>query len=376
MNETVQLAQALIQRRSVTPEDAGCLGILGDRLAALGFELERMDAGDTCNLWARRGQGKPVFAFAGHTDVVPPGPEEDWTHSPFDGVIEDGMLHGRGAADMKGSLAAMVTACEAFLAGHPEPSFDLAFLLTSDEEGPATHGTRHCMELLEAREEKIAWCLVGEPSSKDQLGDVARRGRRGSLNCTLTVRGRQGHVAYPHLAMNPIHALLPGLAKLTGIEWDQGNDHFPATSLQISNLNSGTGATNVIPGVATVLFNFRFNTEQTPEGLIEQTQACFAGCEAELDFDWKLSGHAFLTTGGPLSDALGGACQDILGITPDINTGGGTSDGRFIAPTGTDVIELGPINATIHQVNECVSTQDLADLSRIYCRILERMLDH
>ena len=376
MNETVQLAQALIQRRSVTPEDAGCLGILGDRLAALGFDLERMDAGDTCNLWARRGQGKPVFAFAGHTDVVPPGPEQDWTHPPFDGVIEDGMLHGRGAADMKGSLAAMVTACEAFLAEHPEPSFDLAFLLTSDEEGPATHGTRHCMELLEAREEKIAWCLVGEPSSKDQLGDVARRGRRGSLNCTLTVRGRQGHVAYPHLAMNPIHALLPGLAKLTGIEWDQGNAHFPATSLQISNLNSGTGATNVIPGVATVLFNFRFNTEQTPEGLIEHTQACFADCEAELDFDWKLSGHAFLTTGGPLSDALGGACQDILGITPDINTGGGTSDGRFIAPTGTDVVELGPINATIHQVNECVSTQDLADLSRVYCRILERMLDH
>ena len=373
MNPTVQLAQNLIQKPSVTPEDAGCLGVIGERLGKLGFVLERMDAGDTCNLWARRGQGQPVFAFTGHTDVVPHGPLEHWTHPPFDGVIEDGMLHGRGAADMKGSLAAMVTACEAFLAEHPAPPFDLAFLLTSDEEGPATHGTKHCMAVLEARQEKITWCLVGEPSSKDQLGDVARRGRRGSLNCKLTVRGRQGHVAYPHLALNPIHAVVPGLTRLSATEWDQGNGHFPATTLQISNLNSGTGATNVIPGVATVLFNFRFNTEQTPEGLQAKAEACFADCPAQLDFEWNLSGHAFLTAGGPLSEALGLACQDILGVTPDINTGGGTSDGRFIAPTGTDVVELGPINATIHQVNECVSTQDLADLSRVYARILERM---
>ena len=375
MNATVALAQALIQKPSVTPEDAGCLGLIGERLAALGFELERMDAGDTCNLWARRGQGKPVFAFAGHTDVVPPGPLSEWRYPPFDGVISEGYLHGRGAADMKGSLAAMVTACEDFLAKDPELPFDIAFLLTSDEEGPATHGTKHCMEVLEARGEKIAWCLVGEPSSKDQLGDVARRGRRGSLNCKLTVRGRQGHVAYPHLAINPIHAVVPGLTRLSSTQWDQGNEHFPATTMQISNFNSGTGATNVIPGTATVLFNFRFNTEQTPEGLKAQAEACFAGCEAELDFDWSLSGHAFLTSGGPLSSALEGACQDVLGITPDINTGGGTSDGRFIAPTGTDVVELGPINATIHQVNECVSTQDLVDLSRVYTRILERMCD-
>ncbi len=373
MDATVALAQALIQRRSVTPEDAGCLGVIGERLEKLGFELEYMDAGDTRNLWARRGHGARVFAFAGHTDVVPTGPEEEWTFPPFDGHISDGLLHGRGAADMKGSLAAMVTACEHFLANHPDPSIDLAFLLTSDEEGPATHGTRHVMDVLQARGEAIDWCLVGEPSSKDTLGDIARRGRRGSLNCTLRVRGRQGHVAYPHLALNPIHEVVPGLSALSSIEWDQGNEYFPATTLQISNIQSGTGATNVIPGTCEVKFNFRFNTEQTPDGLKAKAEQCFAGCAAELEFDWDLSGHAFLTDGGPLAGALQQACQDVLGITPDIKTGGGTSDGRFIAPTGTDVVELGPINATIHQVNECVRVDDLPRLSRTYARILELM---
>ena len=373
MHNTIELAQALIRRISVTPEDAGCLEILGERLSAMGFELEFMDAGDTRNLWARRGQGQPVFAFAGHTDVVPPGPLDAWTYPPFDGVIADGMLHGRGAADMKGSLAAMVTACEDFLSKHPNPPIDLAFLLTSDEEGPATHGTKHVVQQLQARGEHINWCLVGEPSSKDQLGDVARRGRRGSINCRLTVKGRQGHVAYPHLALNPVHAALPGLTRLTEVEWDQGNAYFPPTTLQISNINSGTGVTNVIPGTAEVLFNLRFNTEQTPEGIQAQAQACFADCDAELDFDWNLSGHAFLTDGGPLAGALQQACEQVLGITPDINTGGGTSDGRFIAPTGTDVVELGPINATIHQVDECVKADDLPRLSQTYSRNFELM---
>ncbi|QGG79955.1 succinyl-diaminopimelate desuccinylase [Litorivicinus lipolyticus] len=373
MDTTVALAQALIQRPSVTPEDAGCLGIIGERLAALGFTLEYMDAGDTRNLWARRGTGQPLFAFAGHTDVVPTGPEADWTHPPFAGHLADGMLHGRGAADMKGSLAAMVTACETFLAQHPAPSIDLALLLTSDEEGPATHGTRHVMDVLQARGEAIDWCLVGEPSSKSTLGDIARRGRRGSLNCTLRVNGKQGHVAYPHLALNPIHDVVAGLTRLSTTEWDQGNDHFPATTLQISNIHSGTGVTNVIPGSCEVKFNFRFNTEQTPEGLKAKAEACFDGAVADLAFDWNLSGHAFLTDGGPLAGALQQACQDVLGVTPDINTGGGTSDGRFIAPTGTDVVELGPINATIHQVDECVCADDLARLSTTYARILELM---
>ena len=372
---TLELTQALIRRPSVTPEDAGCMDLLGERLAALGFELEYINASDTRNLWARRGQGKPVFAFAGHTDVVPTGPESEWRHPPFDAVIEDGYLHGRGAADMKGSLAAMVVACEDFLAAPKALPFDIAFLLTSDEEGPATYGTQHVMRVLEARNEKISWCLVGEPSSKDQLGDVARRGRRGSLNCTLTVRGKQGHVAYPHLALNPIHAVLPGLTALTQQTWDEGNAHFPATSLQISNINSGTGATNVIPGTATVKLNFRFNTEHKAAELRAATEAAFVDCPAEIDFDWALSGEAFLTQGGPLADALGQACEDVLGIRPDINTGGGTSDGRFIAPTGTDVVELGPINASIHQIDERVKADDLERLAATYARILERMCE-
>ncbi len=371
---TLALACALIERPSVTPKDAGCQRLLGDRLARLGFRLEPMPFGEVQNLWARLGDSGPLFCFAGHTDVVPPGPESAWTSPPFTPALREGRLYGRGAADMKGSLAAMVTACERFLARHPEPRGSIAFLITSDEEGPAVDGTKRVVERLQARGETIDWCLVGEPSSTATVGDVIKNGRRGSLNARLVVRGRQGHVAYPHLADNPIHRALPALDALARTRWDEGNDHFPPTTFQISNLQAGTGATNVIPGELTCLFNFRFSTESTAEGLMRRTEAILDRHALDYEIHWSLSGQPFLTPAGELVAAACEAVRGVAGIEPVLSTSGGTSDGRFIAPTGAQVIELGPVNASIHQVDEWVSVNDLERLSAIYEAILERLL--
>ncbi len=374
MSPTLQLARELIRRPSVTPRDAGCQDLIGRRLSALGFRLEPMPFGEVSNLWARRGQRGPLLCFAGHTDVVPTGPEEDWRHPPFEAVVVDGVLYGRGAADMKGSLAAMLTAMERFLARHPEPEGSLAWLLTSDEEGPAVEGTVKVVERLQARGEKIDWCLVGEPTSDARLGDTIKVGRRGSLNGRLLVSGVQGHVAYPHLARNPVHEALPALAELAAVEWDQGNDHFPPTSFQISNIRAGTGATNVIPGTLEVVFNFRFSTEQTETALRRRTEEILDRHGLDYRLEWHLSGNPFLTSQGALVDAAAAAVQEVTGITPERSTSGGTSDGRFIAPTGAQVIELGPLNATIHKVDEHVAVEELERLSRIYERLLEKLL--
>ncbi len=374
MSDTLELAIDLIRRRSVTPDDAGCQALLAERLGALGFRAEPMRFGEVDNLWLRRGDKGPLFCFAGHTDVVPTGPEEKWRHPPFDAIVEDGMLYGRGAADMKGSIACFVTACERFLATHPEHHGSIALLITSDEEGPAVDGTVKVIETLEARGEKIDWCLVGEPTCSNRLGDVVKNGRRGSLSGRLLVKGVQGHVAYPHLADNPVHRAAPALAELASIVWDQGNDHFPPTSFQISNIHAGTGANNVIPGELLVEFNFRFSTEQTETGLREKVEALLEQHGLEYNIDWSLSGNPFLTEGGELLTAARSAIESVCGIVPEINTAGGTSDGRFIAPTGAQVLELGPLNATIHKVDEAVYTDDLDTLSRIYENILESLL--
>ncbi len=374
MSDTLELAIELIRRNSVTPEDAGCQPLIVDHLAPLGFHAEPMRFGDVDNLWLRRGTSGPLFCFAGHTDVVPSGPEEKWKHPPFGGVIEEGMLYGRGAADMKGSIAAFVTACERFVAAHPDHNGSITLLITSDEEGAAVNGTVKVIETLEARNEKIDWCLVGEPTASNRLGDVVKNGRRGSLNGKLRVRGIQGHVAYPHLADNPVHRAAPALAELSAVEWDRGNEHFPPTSFQISNIHAGTGANNVIPGELYVEFNFRFSTEQTEEGLREKVEALLNKHGLDYTIDWSLSGHPFLTEGGELLTAARSAIESVCGITPEANTAGGTSDGRFIAPTGAQVLELGPLNATIHKVNEAVYTDDLDSLSSIYENILESLL--
>lgn len=374
MSDTLELAIDLIRRRSVTPEDAGCQPLIADRLAPLGFHAEPMRFDDVDNLWLRRGDSGPLFCFAGHTDVVPSGPEENWKHHPFGGVIEGGMLYGRGAADMKGSIAAFVTACERFVAAHPEHNGSIALLITSDEEGAAINGTAKVIETLEARNEKIDWCLVGEPTASNRLGDVVKNGRRGSFNGRLRVKGIQGHVAYPHLADNPVHRAAPALAELAAVEWDHGNDHFPPTSFQISNIHAGTGANNVIPGELLVEFNFRFSTEQTENGLREKVEALLDRHDLDYTIDWSLSGNPFLTEGGELLTAASSAIESVCGITPEANTAGGTSDGRFIAPTGAQVLELGPLNATIHKVNEAVYTDDLDSLSRIYEIILQNLL--
>lgn len=374
LSPTLQLACDLIAKPSVTPVDADCQNQMIARLEAIGFKVERLRFGEVDNFWAVRGESGPLFAFAGHTDVVPTGPEGNWLNPPFAPKIIDGMLHGRGAADMKGSLACMVIACENFVKAHPDHTGRIAFLITSDEEGPADNGTVKVVEWLEARNEKITWCLVGEPSSTARVGDIIKNGRRGSLGAELTVKGKQGHVAYPHLAQNPIHLVAPALAELASEVWDNGNDHFPATSFQISNFNSGTGATNVIPGEAHIVFNFRFSTELTEAILRERTEAILDKHELNYDLTWKLSGHPFLTAEGELVEA---AQQAILAVTGDattLSTSGGTSDGRFIAPTGAQVVELGPINATIHQVNECVSASDLEQLTEIYTQILVNLL--
>ena len=372
---TLKLACDLISRPSVTPADAGCLDLIGQRLEKIGFQLERLPFGEVDNLWARRGDQAPLLCFAGHTDVVPPGPEARWETPPFEPQIDaEGYLRGRGAADMKGSLAAIITAIEAFVAEHPDHSGSLALLLTSDEEGPALNGTVKVIEHLEARHEKIDWCLVGEPSSTARLGDVIKNGRRGSLGARLLVKGKQGHVAYPHLAANPIHLAAPALAELTAETWDKGNDFFPATSLQISNIQAGTGATNVIPGELEVVFNFRFSTEVTAEILQTRTQAILDRHQLDYQLEWTLSGQPFLTAEGKLVEAAQAAILEVTGQATQLSTSGGTSDGRFIAPTGAQVVELGPLNATIHQVNERVKAEDLDQLSLIYTQLIKHLL--
>ena len=370
---TLELAMELIRRRSITPEDAGCQNLLAERLERLGFRVERLRFGEVDNLWARLGDDAPLFAFAGHTDVVPPGPVERWQSPPFEPTLQDGCLYGRGAADMKGSIAAMVTACERFLATS-RPAGSIAFLITSDEEGPAVDGTVKVVEHLEKRDEKIDWCLVGEPTCAERLGDTLKNGRRGSLGGRLRVFGKQGHIAYPHLAQNPVHAALPALAELCATEWDRGNAFFPPTSFQISNIHAGTGATNVIPGELEVSFNFRFSTEVTDTELRRRVESILEAGGFDYDLEWTLSGQPFLTPAGRLVDAARAAVGEVTGLEPQLSTSGGTSDGRFIAPTGAEVVELGPLNATIHQIDERVGVQELEQLSAIYERILDRLL--
>jgi succinyl-diaminopimelate desuccinylase len=374
MSPTLALTLDLIRCPSVTPVDANCQELMIQRLEAIGFHIERLRFGEVDNFWARRGTTEPVFAFAGHTDVVPTGTLSAWHSEPFQPEIRDGVLYGRGAADMKGSLAAMVIACEQFVANHPNHQGSIAFLITSDEEGIATDGTIKVVEHLEARQEKMTWCLVGEPSSTTTIGDVIKNGRRGSLNAALTVIGVQGHVAYPQLADNPIHRISPALAELTTEVWDNGNAFFPATSFQISNINSGTGATNVIPADVKVLFNFRFSTEVTAEQLKARSEAILQKYDLKYDIVWNLSGLPFLTAKGELVAASVAAIKEVVGIDTELSTSGGTSDGRFIAPTGAQVLELGPINATIHKINECVNAADLDTLTEIYEGILVRLL--
>ena len=374
MSETLDLALELLHRPSVTPEDAGCQEIMAERLAAAGFHIEPMRFGEVDNLWARRGSEDPLFCFAGHTDVVPTGPWDEWSAPPFLPEIRDGVLYGRGSADMKGSLAAMITATEAFVEAHPHHKGSIAYLITSDEEGPAVDGTVRVIETLEARNETIDWCLVGEPSSHDVLGDVIKNGRRGSLNARLTIRGRQGHVAYPHLARNPVHEAAPALSELAGTEWDTGNEFFPPTSFQISNVAAGTGATNVIPGSLEVVFNFRFSTASTHESLQQRVCEILDRHGLEYSIDWNLSGLPFLTPRGELVEAAVRAVAHVSGIDAQLSTSGGTSDGRFIAPTGAQVLELGPLNRTIHQVDECVPVAHLDQLSAVYRRMLEDLL--
>jgi succinyl-diaminopimelate desuccinylase len=374
MSETIELAKALIERASVTPDDAGCQPLIAERLQALGFSIEPLRFGEVDNLWARRGSASPLFVFAGHTDVVPPGPLADWDSDPFTATTRDGYLYGRGAADMKSSIAAMITACERFIGQHAGHRGSIAFLLTSDEEGPSVDGTVKVIEHLKARGEQIDWCLVGEPSSRTQTGDVIKNGRRGSLNGVLRVHGQQGHVAYPQLADNPIHRAAAALAELVATEWDGGNAHFPPTTFQISNINAGTGAENVIPGELHILFNLRFSTESTPESIRSRVHAILDRHGLDYSIDWKLSGLPFITPAGELVDAARRAIRSIAGIETELSTSGGTSDGRFIAPTGAQVVELGPLNATIHKTNECVNLAELDTLSSIYERILELLL--
>ncbi len=373
-SNTLDLAMDLISRASVTPEDKGCQELMISRLEPLGFKVERLRFGEVDNIWLRRGTEHPVLAFAGHTDVVPTGPESKWDNPPFEPILSDGMLHGRGAADMKGSLAAMVTACEAFVAQHPNHEGSIAFLITSDEEGPAKNGTVKVIEHLEARNEKIDWCLVGEPSSTTIVGDVIKNGRRGSLHGHLTIKGIQGHVAYPHLAKNPVHEVALAIADLSGETWDEGNDFFPPTSFQIWQIHAGTGASNVIPGECQVNFNFRFSPEVTDQDLQNRVREILDSHSLEYDVEWQLSGLPFLTRPGALVDAAREAIHATTGTVAELSTSGGTSDGRFIAPTGAQVLELGPVNATIHKINECVRADDLDALHHIYQGILTRLL--
>ena len=370
MSSTLELAKSLISKASVTPDDCGCQTIMIDRLKKIGFEIYPLKFGDVDNFWAVHGKNGPLFAFAGHTDVVPAGDENAWNTEPFEPTIKDGSLFGRGAADMKGGLASMVTATEKYIKENPNHNGRIAFLITSDEEGVAINGTVKVMEYLNESNQKIDYCLLGEPSSTSITGDVIKNGRRGSLNGVLKVNGKQGHVAYPHLAKNPIHLVSPALNDLCKQEWDNGNDYFPATSFQISNMHSGDGVTNVIPGDATVMFNFRYSTETTKEGLQKKVHEILDSHNLDYFIEWSHSGYPFLTPKGELVSACIQAIKKTKGIETELSTSGGTSDGRFIAQEGTQVVELGPVNATIHQVNESVLVQDLDDLSEIYYQVL------
>ncbi|HQR03375.1 MAG: succinyl-diaminopimelate desuccinylase [Proteobacteria bacterium] len=374
MTAVLDLTRTLIAQASITPADQGCLDIIGQRLAACGFRLERIDSGGVSNLWARLGETSPLLCFAGHTDVVPTGPLESWQTDPFRPVVDNGILFGRGAADMKSSLAAFVVAIEQFLAIHPRPAGSIAMLLTSDEEGDAVDGTIRVVEALKARGERIDYCVVGEPTCVDRLGDTIKNGRRGSLTARLVVHGIQGHVAYPEKVRNPIHQIAPVLAILAAETWDAGNDYFPPTSFQISNIHAGTGATNVVPGSIEVLFNFRHSTASTVEQLQNRVHAILDAHGLEYEIRWTIGGKPFLTPRGRLVDVASAAITEATGVTPQLSTTGGTSDGRFIADICPEVVEFGPVNATIHKINECVSVADLEPLARAYRGILERLV--
>ena len=373
-SETLKLLTTLISKPSITPDDAGCQQLLIEHLSAIGFECETMVFDDVTNLWARRGRSSPLLAFIGHTDVVPTGPLNEWHSDPFKPEIRDGLLYGRGAADMKSGIAAMVTACERFVKSNVDHKGSIALLITSDEEGPSINGTVKVVEALEARGEKIDWALVGEPSSSIELGDVVKNGRRGSINATLTVHGVQGHVAYPQLADNPVHRAMPALNQLTSLNWDNGNEFFPATSFQISNMNAGTGVANVTPGHVEIEFNLRYSTELDDQQIINTTEAILEQHELDYNIEWKISGYPFLTAEGELVEAAQQSIKQVTGIDTELSTAGGTSDGRFIAPTGAQVLELGPVNESIHKINEHVRVSDLDKLSAIYQGILERLL--
>lgn len=370
----VILLSRLIRCKSVTPDDAGCQKILASLLEPLGFNCEWMPFGDVTNLWARRGTDGPLLCFAGHTDVVPTGPLEDWASDPFEPIIRDGLLFGRGAADMKASLASMIQAVTRFIESHPDHHGSIALLITSDEEGPANNGTVKVMEYLQDRGEQIDWCIVGEPSSHKTLGDTIRIGRRGSLSGALKISGKQGHVAYPHLANNPIPGFVSAFAELNDITWDDGNEHFPPTSFETVEVHSGVGAANVIPGELTSRFNFRYSTEWNHQALKNKVHEILDRHEVAYELEWHLSGEPFLTKPGALTEAVDSAIFECSGSHPEFSTGGGTSDGRFIAPAGADVVELGPINASIHQVNEHVAISDLPVLTRMYEQILHNLL--
>jgi succinyl-diaminopimelate desuccinylase len=374
MSQTLELTRNLMARRSVTPADEGCQAVLAARLAAAGFLIETLRYGNVENFWAKRGSEGPVICFAGHTDVVPAGPVEEWLSDPFVPAVRDGILYGRGAADMKSGLAAMVTATEEFVAAHPGHKGSIAYLITSDEEGPSVDGTKRVAEMLAARKERIDWCLVGEPSSENTIGDTIKVGRRGSFSGRLTVHGVQGHVAYPQLAENPVHTLAPALAELTSRVWDQGTEHFQPTSFQVSNLNAGTGAPNVIPGELKARFNLRYSPIQTQESLKETVEGILRKHGVRFSIEWYVSGEPFYTAPGALSDAVGAAVQQVTGSRPKLSTGGGTSDGRFIAPLGAQVVELGVLNASIHKVNESVRIEDIELLHRMYFNVLRNLL--
>jgi succinyl-diaminopimelate desuccinylase len=373
MSDTLELAQALIARKSLTPDDAGCQQILAERLQRIGFTIERMRFGNVDNFWARRGQTKPLVVFAGHTDVVPTGPLDQWVSAPFEPAIRDGMLYGRGAADMKTPLAAITVAIEEFVAQHHDHRGSIGLLITSDEEGVAVDGTVKVVETLRMRNELIDYCIVGEPTSNQRVGDMIKNGRRGSLSGKLTVKGIQGHIAYPHLVRNPIHLAAPAIAEISTTEWDQGNEYFPPTSFQVSNIHGGTGATNVVPGHVEILFNFRYCTVSSEQSLRERVQAILDRHGLECDLEWE-SGKPYLTPRGDLVAAISAAIEECFGVTPELSTSGGTSDGRFIADICPQVIEFGPLNATIHKLNECVGVADIEPLKNVYRLTLEKLL--